>query len=99
MGMRECGDMTVVDDHWNTGYDWMLEKQTRTSSCACHSRPWRRHSFLAREEEEALQRLNNLDLDLLNLAINDAMLHAFLLRWRRHHDRVSLHVIIRPCPS
>lgn len=31
MGMcREYGGMTAVDDHANIGYDWMLEKQTKT---------------------------------------------------------------------
>lgn len=105
MGMRrEYGGMAVLDDHVDTGYDLMLEKQTRTDKtkgCACPSRPPCRTSFLAREQKEALQRLDNFDfdLDLLVLAINDVMFDASLLLHRRHHDRVGFDVIIRPCTS
>lgn len=98
MGMcREYGGMTVVDDHANIGYDWMLEKQTRPRSCTRHSRTL----CSARKQEKSLQRLNDFDLDfnLLDFAIDDLMFNAFLLPCGRHHNRVGLHVIVRPCAS
>ena len=54
--------------------------------------------FLSMEEEEALKRLDNfnLDFDLREVSVDNTRFNALLLLLRRHHDGISLDVIVRP---
>jgi len=90
------GITIVVAPQMQPGYKSVVLQRQR--HVGCHLPLSFATGFLSMEEEEALQRLDNfnLDFDFLEVSVNDTRFNALLLLLRRHHDGICLDVIVRP---